>query len=433
MRALCTALILTAAVLTNPQPYAQSLAERVEATAQSVEADVIAWRRDIHEHPELSNREFRTAKLVAKHLKSLGMDVRTEVAHTGVVGVLKGGKPGPTVALRADMDALPVVEETGLSFASKERSTYNGQEVGVMHACGHDTHVAILMGTAKLLTEMKDDLPGTVVFIFQPAEEGTPDGEEGGAEMMVAEGVLKDPAPEVIFGLHVTQGYPVGQVAFRTHGAMASSDRLDIKVIGRQTHAAQPWAGVDPIVVGAQIVTGLQTVVSRRIDITMAPAIVTIGTFHGGVRNNIIPDEVEMTGTIRAFIPEVREQIHALVKKTAEDIAASHGATAEVTINLGYPVTFNDPGLGDTMKPTLQRVFGDSNVMPAPMITGAEDFSYYQQEIPGLFFFLGVRPPEKPFSMAIPNHSPFFDSDEDALLYGVKAMASLTIDYMTKL
>lgn len=410
-----------------------SLVDKVEATVQSVEEDVIAWRRDIHEHPELSNREFRTSKLVADHLRSLDMEVRTGIAHTGVVGILKGGKPGPVVALRADMDGLPVVEQTGLPFASKEKAVYNDQDVGVMHACGHDAHVAILMGTAKLLAGMREELPGTVVFIFQPAEEGTPEGEEGGAELMIAEGVLKSPAPEVIFGLHVTQGFAVGQAAFRTSGAMASSDFLRIVVKGRQTHAAQPWAGVDPIVVGAQIVTGLQTVVSRRVDITQAPAIVSIGTFKGGVRNNIIPDEVEMTGTIRAFVPEVREQIHALIKTTAENIAESQGAVAEVTIDHGYPVTFNDPDLGGLMRPSLQRVFGDTGVLPAPMVTGAEDFSYFQEKIPGLFFFLGVRPADKPFSMSIPNHSPMFDTDEAALIKGVRAMATLTVDYMSKL
>jgi len=406
------------------------LNERVVQQAEVVEPDVIQWRRDIHENPELSNREFKTAKKVADHLRSLGIDVQTEIAHTGVVGILEGGKPGPVVALRADMDALPVVEKTGLPFASEVTTTYNGREVGVMHACGHDAHVAILMGAAEVLASMKDDLPGTIKFIFQPAEEGAPEGEEGGAELMVDEGVLENPRPDAIFGLHVTQGWEVGQIAYRTEGAMASSDFLRITVTGTQTHAAQPWAGTDPIVVGAQIVTGLQTIVSRRIDITNKPAIVTIGTFHGGTRNNIIPSEVEMTGTIRAFTPYMREQIHDLIRTTATNIAESHNATADVEIQWGYPVTFNDSGLAKKMHATLESVVGAQNVTESPLITGAEDFSYYQKEIPGLFFFLGVRSKGTPQSEAIPNHSPYFTTDEDALVIGVKALAQLATDYM---
>ena len=315
----------------------------------------MAWRRDIHEHPELGNREFRTAALVAEHLRALGMEVRTEVGHTGVVATLRGGRPGPVVALRADMDALPVTELVDLPFASKVRTTYNGQEVGVMHACGHDNHVAILMGVADVLASVKDDLPGSVKFIFQPAEEGAPSGERGGAELMLEEGAFENPTPEAVFGLHVAPG-PLGHLSYRSGSAMASSDGLRIVVRGRQTHGAIPWGGIDPIVVSSQIVLGLQTIASRQLPVTLTPSIITIGSIHGGVRGNIIPDEVEMVGTIRTFDEEVREDIHRRIRQTAELIAASAGATAEVFISEGYPVTENDPALTERMVPTLQRV-----------------------------------------------------------------------------
>ena len=422
------------AALASPPPslalaQAGRLGAEVDRRAAQVQGKVVAWRRDIHAHPELSNRETRTAGLVASHLRSLGLEVRTGVAHTGVVGVLRGGRPGPAVALRADMDALPVTEEVDVPFASKVRATYNGQEVGVMHACGHDAHVAMLMGVAEVLAGMRRELPGTVTFIFQPAEEGPPAGEEGGAEMMIKEGVLDDPKPGAIFGLHVFP-YPTGEIRFRPAGAMASSDAVRIVVRGRQTHGAQPWAGVDPIVVAAQIVLGLQTITSRQVDITAAPAIVTIGAVHGGVRYNIIPDSVVMVGTIRAFDPAARRDIHDRVRRTAEAIAQSAGATAQVAVDSGPPVTYNDPALTERMAPTLRRVAGAGRIHTAPPLTTAEDFSRYQERIPGLFFFLGVAPPRADQRTAAPNHSPRFFVDEAALPVGVRALAHLAVDYL---
>jgi len=409
---------------------AEELAERIDAAVKAGEAKVIAWRRDIHQHPELSNREFRTSKIVAEHLRSLGMDVQTEVAHTGVVGVLKGGKPGPVIALRADMDGLPVVERVDLPFASKERSSYEGKDVGVMHACGHDTHVAILMGAAEVLAGMRAELPGTVKFIFQPAEEGAPKGERGGAGLMIEEGVLENPDVEAIFGLHITQGWEVGQAAFRPMGMMASAERFDVTVQGRQTHGAQPWAGVDPIVVGAQIVMALQTIVSRQVDLTSAPAVITVGEFIGGVRGNIVPDVVTMCGTIRTFDPDMKSEIHERMKRTITRIAESAGATATIEISEGTPVTFNDPALTEQMGRTLESVFGNDNVQVAPMVTGAEDFSFYQEKVPGFFFFLGGRTQGVPKAQAIPNHSPLFAVDESALGGGVRAMSRLAVDYL---
>lgn len=424
-------LALLAAVVAAPLTAAEP-AERIAAGARAVEDRVIAWRRDIHQHPELSNREFRTSKLVAEHLKRLGMKVTTGVAHTGVVGLLEGGRPGPVVALRADMDGLPVVERTGLPFASKERSTYEGQEVGVMHACGHDAHVAILMGAAEVLAGMRADLPGTIKFVFQPAEEGAPKGEEGGAELMIREGVLKNPDVEAVFGLHISQGDPVGQMSYRPRGAMASAQRFGITVHGRQTHGAQPWAGVDPIVVGAHIVTALQTIVSRQLEITRGPAVVTVGTFHAGVRNNIVPDEAVLGGTIRSFDPDMRAAIHQKVEQIAVSVAESMGAQATVEIDPGLPVTYNDEDLTEAMLPTLRDVYGARNVRLGEPITGAEDFSFYQEQVPGLFFFIGARPPDVPQAEAIPNHSPLFDIDEGALVLGVEAMSRLAVDYLQR-
>ena len=412
------------------QGNASRLVEMVDRYADEMEERVIAWRRDIHEHPELGNREFRTAALVAEHLRGLGLEVQTEVAHTGVVGLLQGGMPGPVVALRADMDALPVTELVDLPFASKVRTMYNGQDVGVMHACGHDNHVAILMGVAEVLTRMREQLPGSVKFIFQPAEEGAPAGEEGGADLMLKEGAFANPRPDVAFGLHVGPG-PLGGLSYRPGGALASSDGLSIKVSGRQTHGAMPWAGVDPIVVASQIVLGLQTIVSRQVDLTNSPAIVTIGSIHGGVRGNIIPDDVTMVGTIRTFSPDIREAVHSRVRQTAQRIAESAGATADVSIALGYPVTVNDPDLTEMMVPTLRRVAGD-RVMLVPPITAAEDFSYFAEEVPGLFLGLGVAPEGADMMTVAPNHSPLFFADERALKVGVRALASLAVDYMTR-
>lgn len=423
-------LLLVAVAISGNQAMAQQLDNLIKERAEAIEQKVIAWRRDIHEHPELSNREFRTAALVADHLRALGLEVETEVAYTGVVATLVGGRPGPVVALRADMDALPVIEDVDLPFRSTVRSTYNGQDVGVMHACGHDTHVAILMGAAEVLTSMRDQIPGTIKFIFQPAEEGAPPEEGGGAQMMVNQGVLGTPDVDAIFGLHISQGWAVGQVGFRSLGMMASAERFDVTVRGSQTHAARPWAGVDPIVVSSQIVLGLQTIISRQTDITQAPAVVTVGTIDGGVRNNIIPDTTTMTGTIRTFDPDMRDSIHERLQRTVTNIAESAGASAELTIYPGVPVTFNDADLTRQMAPTLERLYGADNVLEAPRVTGAEDFSFFQEEIPGFFFFIGGRPVDVPASEAIPNHSPRFYIDEDALLPAVRAMSTLAVDYL---
>jgi amidohydrolase len=410
---------------------ASRLSAEIDRRAAMIEGKVVAWRRDIHAHPELSNREVRTSQLVAEHLRALGIEVRSGVAHTGVVGVLRGGRPGPVVALRADMDALPVTEEVDVPFASKVRATYNGQDVGVMHACGHDTHVAMLMGVAEVLAGMRRDVPGTVKFIFQPAEEGPPAGEQGGAEMMIAEGVLDAPKPGAIFGLHVFP-HPAGQIRYRPGGTMAGSDAVRIVVRGRQTHGAQPWAGIDPIVVASQIVLGLQTIVSRQVDLTAAPAIVTIGAISGGVRNNIIPDSVVMIGTIRTFDPAVQRDVHERVRRAAEAIAQSAGATAQVTIDPGNPVTYNDPALTERMLPTLRHVAGAGQVALNPPLTTAEDFSRYQQRVPGLFFFLGITPPGADPRTVAPNHSPRFFVDEAALPVGVRALAHLAVDYLSQ-
>ncbi len=406
-----------------------TLHTRIDAAVASVNDRVVAWRRDIHEHPELGNREFRTSKLVADHLRGLGIEVQTGIAHTGVVGILRGGQPGPLVALRADMDALPVTEMVDLPFASKVRTEYNGQEVGVMHACGHDNHVAILMGVAEVLAGMRADLPGDVMFIFQPAEEGAPEGEEGGAELMLKEGLFAQEKPEAVFGLHVTP-LPVGTIAYRAGGIMAASDTWRMVVRGRQTHGAYPWGGVDPIVTASQIVLGLQTVVSRQSDLTKAPAVVTVGQFTGGLRSNIIPDTVVMVGTIRTLDPEMRTDVHERVRRTAEHIAASQGASVDVNINLGYPVTVNDPALTAWAVPTLARV-APGKAVERPAVLGAEDFSYYAQETPGLFLWLGIVPEGQDAATAPSNHSPLFYADEGALPVGMRALAHLTVDFMT--
>jgi amidohydrolase len=419
LTALLIALVTSSASAQNALP--QTVDKRVEAVMPSV----VNWRRDLHQNPELGNREFRTAKLIANHLESLGMEVRTGVAHTGVVGILRGGD-GPVVALRADMDALPVTEQVDLPFASKVRTQYNGQEVGVMHACGHDNHVSILMGVAEVLAGMGDDLSGTVVFIFQPAEEGAPAGEEGGAELMLREGAFDNPRPDVIFGLHVFP-YPAGTIATRPGGLMASSDAYRVTVKGQQTHGAVPWAGIDPIVTASQIVIGLQTIVSRQLNATLTPSIVTVGKIEGGIRNNIIPESVEMIGTIRTFDGDTRLDIHKRIKRTAENIAASAGASAEVEIDMGYPVTRNDPDLYRRMASTLRRVAGEAFI-EAQQTTTAEDFSYFANEVPGLFLFLGVGADDP--KLVYPNHSPRFYADERALPVGVRALTALTLDYI---
>ena len=421
----------TAALAATP-PEVRSAADQA---AQAIEKRMIAWRRDFHANPELGNAEVRTSKLVAAHLKKLGLKVRTGVAQTGVVAVLEGGKPGPTVALRADMDALPVKEETGLPFASKATGTYRGQTVPVMHACGHDTHVAMLMATAEILSNMRKDLPGKVVFLFQPAEEGPSDFEAGtgktwGAKAMVEQGALADPKPDAVFGLHVFSGMPAGQIAWRSGPLMASADSYSVTVTGRQTHGALPWRGVDPVVAAAQVVTGLQTIVSRQLDLTKEPAIVSVGQIHGGVRYNIIPDSVTFEGTIRAFDEGMRSDIHERVKRTSESIAAASGAKAEAKVTKIYDVTSHDPALTERMTPTLVRVAGskpfNGNVAKS---TGAEDFSELSRVAPSLFLFLGVTKPGEEANAAA-NHSPKFMVDESGLIQGVRALTHLTIDYL---
>jgi amidohydrolase len=423
-------IVLTLAVA--PSLSAQTstrLQGEIDRRAKELEQKVVAWRRDFHQNPELSNREFRTAKIVAEHLQKLGIEVKTGVAHTGVVGVLRGGRPGPVVALRADMAALPVTEEVDLPFKSTAKAQYNGQEVGVMHACGHDNHVAILMGVAEMLSAMKAEIPGTVKFIFQPAEENPPPGEEGGAPMMLKEGVFENPKVDAIFGLHV---FPmeVGHVEYRPAGLMASSDNFYITVKGRQTHGALPWNGIDPIVAASQIVMGIQTLTSRQVDLTLTPAVVTVGMMRGGIRTNIVPDSVEMAGTIRTFDERVRGQLHERLTKTAESIAAASGATASVRIQKMTPVTYNDPPLTGRMVPTLERVLGKSQVKLGQPTTTAEDFAFYQQAVPGMFFFIGVTPKDK-LGQAAPNHSPRFFADEGVLVPGMRALANLAVDFLS--
>lgn len=399
--------------------------------ADRLEKQVIEWRRHIHANPELGNREFETAKMVAAHLRRLGFDdVREQVAYTGVVGVLKGGKPGPCVALRADMDALPVTEETDVPFKSMVRAQWNGAEAGVMHACGHDTHVAMLMGVAEILAALRQEICGTVKFIFQPAEETPPMGEEGGARIMIEQGCLSNPKVDAIFGLHITSKQHTNMIGYRSGPLMASSDQFRISLRGVQTHGAQPWSGIDPIVVGSQIVLGLQTVVSRRMNLTEEPSVVTVGSFHAGNRSNIIPDEATMEGTIRAFNESHRDDIHECVHKITTLIAESGGASANVKINRGYPVTSNDAALTAWAVPVLKRVAGDGATGVCPKTCGAEDFSYYQRMVPGFFFFIGCTPPDQDCKSAASNHSPRFYVDESGLKLGVKALATLAVDWL---
>ena len=412
---------------TNPK-----LQARVDQMAKGIESKVIEWRRHFHQYPELSNRETKTAAKVAEHLKSLGIEVQTGVAHTGVIGLLKGGMPGPVIALRADMDALPVTERNDLPFASKEKTTFNGQETGVMHACGHDTHMAILMGVAEVLSAMKKDLKGTIKFIFQPAEEGAPKGEEGGAELMVKEGVLDNPKVDVIFGLHINSQTELGNITYRPRGLLASVNDLKITVKGRQAHGASPWSSIDPIVVSAQIINNLQTIVSRNLNISQNAGVVTIGSIHGGVRSNIIPEQVEMLGTIRALSVEDEKLLVSRVEQIATKTAEAYGATAEVEIPYSshYPVTFNDEALTGRMLPSLQKAAGIDNVILISAHTGAEDFSFFQEKIPGLFFFVGACPPEVDPLKAPSHHTPDFMIDERGMLTGIKALLNLTVDYM---
>jgi amidohydrolase len=408
----------------------RKLEKQVNEGALKVEERVIEWRRDFHEHPELGNEETRTAGILAAHLKSLGMEVKEGVAVTGVVGVLKGGKPGPTVALRADMDALPVTERTDVPFKSQVMTTYNGQESGVMHACGHDSHMAILMGVAEVLKGMQKDLKGTVKFIFQPSEEGLEDKsiDTWGAKQMVEEGVMED--VDAIFGLHINSQTPAGVIKYKPGPAMAAVDELEITVNGKQAHGAYPWSSVDPIVTASQIVMGLQTVVSRNVKITEIPAIVTIGAIHGGVRHNIIPEQVDMIGTIRTYSEPQQALIHRRIMEIGDHIAKSAGATAEISIKKMYPVTFNDPKLTEQMKPTLERVAGKENLWVHDPVTGAEDFSFFQIEKPGLFIFLGGMPVDGDPELAPSHHTPDFYLEESGFVLGVRALSQLTVDYM---
>lgn len=411
--------------------FSQDLHKIALEKAEDIEEKVIEWRRHFHENPELSNREYKTGEKIAEHLKSLGLDVETGVAHTGVVAILKGGKSGPVVGLRADIDALPVTERNDLPFKSEVVTEYNGQETGVMHACGHDTHIAIMMGVAEVFSEMKEDIPGTIKFIFQPAEEGVPAGERGGAKMMVEEGVLKNPNVEAIFGLHINAGTTVGHIKYKTEGIMAASDRFTINIKGKQAHGSTPWASVDPIAVSAQIINSLQYIVSRNSELTKEAAVVTVGIMQGGNRFNIIPETAMLEGTIRTLDEGMREMIHEKIKLTATNIAEIAGATAEVEIVENAPLTYNDIDLTNKMVSSLQKTVGEEKLHLMKAVTGAEDFSYFQNEIPGLYFFIGGRPEMEPEGQALGgHHTPDFYIDESGMLTGVKAFINLTLDYM---
>lgn len=394
-----------------------------------VESKVIEWRHHIHQNPELSNREFKTAEYVAAHLKSLGIEVQTGIAHTGVVGILKGKKSGKVVALRADMDALPVLERNDLPYKSEVTSVFNGQETGVMHACGHDTHVAILMGVAEVLSKNRN-FPGTVKFIFQPAEEGPPPGEEGGAKLMVKEGVLENPKVDAIFGLHINSGTHVGKITYKPGGMMAASQRFVINVKGKQAHGSTPWQSVDPIVTSAQIINGLQTLISRESELTEEGAVISVGSIHSGIRFNIIPESLEMIGTIRTLDKDMKELIRKRMQEMVPVIAQAYRAEATVTIQDGADITFNNEALTEKMIPTLERVAGNENVYEINAITGAEDFSYFQNEVPGLFFFLGGTPLDMKESEAPSHHTPSFIVDDASMKLGVKALSNLAVDFL---
>ncbi len=407
------------------------LSGKIEQQAKELEPKIIEWRRYFHEHPELSNREVKTGAKIAEHLKGLGLEVQYPVAKTGVVALLKGAKPGPVVALRADIDALPVTERNSLPFASKEKVNFGGQETGVMHACGHDTHISMLLAVAEILTRNKAELKGTVKFIFQPAEEGVSPAEApAGAELMIKEGVLENPKVDAIFGLHIQSLLPSGQLAYCSGGLMAAVDGFDIKVKGKGAHGATPWVSVDPIVVSSQIIQGLQTIVSRQTELTKAGAVITIGSIHGGIRRNIIPETATLEGTIRTFDDDMQKKVHEKIKLTAEKIAESAGAKAEVDILVMYPATVNDAALTDNMVPSLIRSAGKANVVVTQPVTMAEDFSFYQRKVPGFFFFLGAYPAEMNLKNQPTHHTADFMIDEKAMITGVKALANLTVDYM---
>ncbi len=427
-------LLSVALITVSTQVAAQSdivkLKEKAYAAANRIETKCVAWRRDIHEHPELGNRETRTAKIIADHLRKLGIETREGVAKTGVVGILKGGKPGPCIALRADIDALPVTERVNIPFASKQKTTYSGQEVGVMHACGHDTHVAILMSAAEILSGMKNEIKGTIKFIFQPAEEGPPENEEGGAPLMVKEGVMDNPKVDAIFGLHIESDIEVGKIQYKPGAFMASSDWFHIVVKGKGSHGSQPWKGIDPIQVSAQIIEGLQTIVSRQMELTKAPVVITVGKIQGGVRSNIIPEECVMDGTIRTLDNAMQKEVHEKIKRTAMKIAEASGATAEVIIDTKTLVTYNTPELVKKMIPSLQSAAGAANVTEREWVTGAEDFSYYATKAPAFFFYLGGMPKGNDPKKAPPHHTSDFYVDEGGMKTGIKAFCDLVFDYM---
>jgi amidohydrolase len=422
----CTSLLLMG--LCTATAYTQTVTE-LDKQVKAVSAKVVDWRRHIHQNPELSNREFKTAEYVAAHLRTLGLEVKTGVAKTGVVAILKGAKPGPVIALRADMDALPVTENPGLAFASTQKSEYGGQQVGVMHACGHDAHVAMLMGTAEVLSKMKKDIAGTVKFIFQPAEEGAPGNEEGGAALMVKEGVLENPKVDVVFGMHIESNIEAGKFHYKPGAFMASSDWFTIKVKGKGSHGSQPWKGVDPIAAGAQIIEGLQHIVSRQSELTTAPVVITVGKFTSGVRNNIIPEEAMLEGTIRTLDSRMQEDVHKKIKLTAEKIAESSGATAEVGIDTKTLVTYNNPELVKLMVPSLEKAAGRGNVSETVWQTGAEDFSYYAAKVPSFFFYFGGMPKGADPAKAPPHHTAAFFIDDGMLDVGVKGFCQLVMDY----
>jgi amidohydrolase len=429
-------LLLALSCTTAAHPaFAQDAAAQraeVEAAAARLQDKVVAWRRDIHQHPELGNRETRTAALVAEHLRALGLEPRTGIATTGVTAVLKGGRPGPRIALRADMDALPVTERTDVPFASKATATFRGETTGVMHACGHDAHTSTLMGVAEALVAMRDELPGEVLFVFQPAEEGPPDGEAGGAEEMLAQGVFRDFEPDAVFGLHVFSTLPAGTIGVRGGPLMAASDRFNIVVKGRQTHGSRPWGGVDPIVAAADVVGSAQSIVSRRQDISKQPVVVSFGAIKGGIRYNIIPDQVELVGTIRTFDEGMREAVFADLANVATHVAAAHGATvdAQVPDQKGNPVTVNDPALTARMRPSLEKVAGAGKVVDPGLTMGAEDFSFFAREVPAMFFFVGATPAGTDPRTAPSNHSPEFFLDESALDLGLRALLQVSLDYL---
>ena len=414
--------------LTTPL-FPLDMSREIDAASAKIMPKVVEWRRHIHQYPELGNQEVKTAKYVADHLRRLGIEVRTGVAKTGVVGILKGSQPGPVIGLRADLDGLPVTERNALPFASKEKSVFNGQNVGVMHACGHDTHVAMLMGTAEVLAGMKDKIKGTVVFIFQPAEEGPPAGEEGGAPLMVKEGVMDNPKIDAVFGIHINSQTEVGKIKYKSGATMAASDWFSIKVKGKQTHGSQPWAGIDPIATATQIYTGLQMIVARQSELTKAPVVITVGRINGGVRENIIPEEMTMSGTIRTLDSAMQKDVHAKIRHTVAKIAESMGATAEVSIDTKTLVTYNTPELVRMMLPSLEKAAGKENVIESEWTTGAEDFSYFGEKAPSFYFFIGGMPKGKNPKDAAPHHTPDFYVDDSRLDVGIKAFANIVFDY----